>query len=217
MVDVNAQVNAVTREVHAEEANGTPSYIQTLSQEYRSPIDDVWNAVTTSERIARWFLPVTGELRVGGRYQLEGNAGGEVIDCVAPADGSARYRVTWEYGGGISWVAVRLSTTGDDRTLLELEHTAPAADIPPGFWEQFGPGATGVGWDVALLGLALHLSGGEGPSPEQAEAWALTDEGRAFYRASATAWGVAHAASGVEEEAARRAADATYGFYTGQS
>jgi hypothetical protein len=146
-----------------------------------------------------------------------GNAGGEVLDCPPPADGAAHYRVTWEYGGGVTWLAVRLQALGSDRTRLELEHTARAADIPPGFWEQFGPGATGVGWDGGLLGLALHLAGDAGIRPEDAEAWALSDEGAEFYRAGADAWGAAHAASGADAAAAARAADATFAFYTGRS
>ncbi len=217
MVDVNAQVDAVTRDVRTAELNGETSHVQTLSQEYPSPIADVWDAVTSVERIPRWFLPVTGDLRLGGRYQLEGNAGGEVLECAPPSGDAAHYRVTWEYMGGVSWLAVRLVATGDDRTRLELEHTARAADIPPGFWEQFGPGATGVGWDGGLLGLALHLAGGAGIAPEEAEAWAVTDEGKAFYRGAADAWGRAHAAAGADADAAARAANATFAFYTGQT
>lgn len=215
MVDVNAQVAAVARAVREEEVGGQPSHVQNLVQEYASPIDDVWDAVTSGERIGRWFLPITVDLLIGGRYQLEGNAGGEVLECAPPADGAARYRVTWEYGGGVTWLAVRLTSEGPERTRLELEHTAHTADVPPGFWERFGPGATGVGWDGGLLGLALHLSGGAGISPEEAQAWAFTDEGRAFYRGAADAWGDAHAAFGADPASAARAADATYGFYTG--
>jgi hypothetical protein len=217
MVDVSAQVEAVSRSVTTDELDGEKTYVQVLGQEYPSPIEDVWDAVTSPERIPRWFLPIAGDLRLGGRYQLEGNAGGEVLSCAPPADGTASYRVTWEYGGGISWVVVRLAAAGTDATRLELEHTTRAGDIPPGFWEQFGPGATGVGWDGGLLGLALHLAGDSSVRPADAEAWALSDEGRAFHRAAATAWGDAHAASGTDPEVAARAADNTYAFYTGQT
>lgn len=215
MVDVLAQLGAVTREVRVDEVDGTTSHVQSLSQTYASPIDDVWDAVTDAERIPRWFMPVSGELRLGGRYQLEGNAGGEVLECEPPADGAAHYRVTWEFGGGVTWLTVRLAAEGD-RTRLRLEHVAHAADVPAEMWEIFGPGATGVGWDGGLMGLALHLESPDtAMQPSEAEAWAGTDEGRAFYRGAADAWAVASVADGADPEAAERQAAATYGFYTG--
>lgn len=215
MVDVHAQLGAVEREVVTEEVDGFSSRVQTLTQTYPSPIDDVWDAVTSAERIARWFMPVSGELRLGGRYQLEGNAGGEVQECAPPTDGAAHCKVTWEFGGGVTWLTIRLSAV-DGRTRLELEHVAHTDDIPSEFWDTFGPGATGVGWDGGLLGLALHLAGDTSLPPAAAEAWAFTDEGRAFYRGAADAWGAAHVADGADPDAASRGADATFGFYTGQ-
>lgn len=217
MIDVNSQITAVSRELRDEEIDGAPARVQSLAQDYPAAIDDVWEATTDPERIARWFLPVTGELRLGGRYQLEGNAGGEVLECAPPADGRAEYRVTWEFGGGVTWVTVRLVEQGPEHTRFELEHVAKTADVPAEMWDVFGPGATGVGWDGGLLGLALHLgTQAASLSPAEAQAWAFTDEGRAFYRAAADAWGAAHEAAGADPETAARGADATYGFYTGQ-
>lgn len=218
MVDVNQQIGSVTRELRETQVDGQPAHVQTIAQEYPAGIDDVWSAATEAERIARWFLPVSGELRLGGRYQFEGNAGGEVLACDPPSDGAAEYRVTWEFGGGVTWLAVRLTAQGPERTRFELEHTALAADVPPGMWETFGPGATGVGWDGGLLGLSLHLGAVEGSlSPEEAAAWAVTDEGKAFYRGAADGWAAAHVAAGADAETAARAADATFGFYTGEA
>ncbi|TDD06120.1 hypothetical protein E1292_15690 [Nonomuraea deserti] len=54
---------------------------------------------------------------------------------------------------GFPEVEVRLSAAAGG-TLFELMH---AAEVPD-FWSGFGPGAAGVGWDLALLGLGLHLS-----------------------------------------------------------
>ena len=88
MVDVNAQVAAVARSLRDEQIDGDRTFVQTLSQSYPSPIDDVWDAVTSAERIPRWFTPISGDLRLGGRYQLEGNAGGEVLECAPPDDGA---------------------------------------------------------------------------------------------------------------------------------
>lgn len=216
MVDVQAQLGAVERTVGSTEVDGAPARVQSLAQRYPSPIDDVWSAVTDPARIARWFLPVSGDLRLGGRYQTEGNAGGEILECDPPAGDRARYRVTWEFGGGMSWLEVRLTGEGDS-TRFELEHVAREADVPAEMWETFGPGATGVGWDGGLLGLALHLSAPDtAMTPEQGQAWALSDEGRAFNRGAADAWAEASILAGTDRETARRQAAATFGFYAGE-
>lgn len=215
MVDVHAQLAAVTRSYTTEERDGEELHVQVLEQTYPSPLDDVWDAVTSAERIARWFLPVSGELELGGRYQLEGNAGGTILTCEPPAGDTAEYTATWEFGGGVSWIGVYLRGEGE-RTRFALEHTSRVSDVPAPMWDTYGPGATGVGWDGGLLGLSLHLGGVEGSlSPQESQAWAGTDEGRSFYRGAADGWATAHAASGADEETARRNADATYGFYTG--
>ena len=216
MVDVPAQLQSVTRTYRAEERDGAPVHVQSLEQTYPAALADVWDAVTTAERIPRWFPPLTGELQLGGRYQLEGNAGGEILRCEPPADGTAEFAVTWEMMGGVSWLTLRLAAEGEQATRVELEHISRTADVPAEMWETFGPGATGVGWDGGLLGLALHLGATEGSlAPGDAEAWAATDEGRAFYRGAADGWAVAHTAAGEDAELAQQRADATYGFYTG--
>ena len=171
-MDVNAQLDAVERDVAAGTRDGAGTYVQTLAQTYHAPIDDVWDALTSAERIPRWFLPVSGDLRLGGRYQLEGNAGGTVESCDAPNS----YGVTWEYGGGVTWVTVRLTELGPGRTRVDLGHVAPSADPGDEMWEQFGPAATGIGWDSALLGLAQHLTTGE-VRPDNAQEWLASDEG----------------------------------------
>jgi uncharacterized protein YndB with AHSA1/START domain len=215
MIDINAQLDAVDRAVSTEEVEGVQSRVQTLVQTYPSPIDDVWSAVTSAERIGRWFLPVTGDLRLGGQYQLEGNASGTIQSCDPPQAGTAQYDITWEFGGGVTFVTVRLESVGSDRTRLELQHVAPVSAVPDELWHQFGPAGTGIGWDSGLLGLTLHLTDPDS-RPEDPEAWTMSDEGRAFLRGSADAWAVAHAGDGIGTDTARAAADATYAMYTGE-
>jgi uncharacterized protein YndB with AHSA1/START domain len=99
-----------------------------IQRTYDSPIEDVWDALTTPERISRWFLPISGDYRVGGRYQLEGNAGGEILDCDRPH----RFRVSWVYGptpdeGAASELTIRLTPDGAEATSVELEHVAMLA------------------------------------------------------------------------------------------
>lgn len=209
MSEIADAINRMHRRVGTRQVEAGEARTVLLRRAYDAEIADVWDAVTSPERIARWFMPVSGELKVGGRYQLEGNAGGEILECVEPE----RLRVSWLYGPdpGFSEVEVRLTPEEGERTVLELEHVAV---VPDDFWDQFGPGAVGVGWDLGLYGLALHLAGG-GLSKEEAATWHTTPEGSAFIKGSGEGWGEAYAASGADRETATRTAAATIAFYTG--
>jgi uncharacterized protein YndB with AHSA1/START domain len=215
-MDIDSQIDGVDRAVSSTERDGVPVRVQTLAQRYPSPLADVWEAVTTAPRIARWFMPVEGDLVLGGRYQLQGNAGGTVLECEPPAEASARFRVTWEFGGGVTWLTVRLHAEDADSTRLELEHVAPVDAVPEELWNRFGPGATGLGWDGALLGLSLHLTAPE-QRPDDPMAWQLGPEGRRFNRLAADRWALAHAADGADPEVAGAAADAVYAVYVGDA
>jgi uncharacterized protein YndB with AHSA1/START domain len=207
-IDIAGHVGAITRAVRRGERDGKPSQTVVAERTYDTSIDDLWEAITSAERIPRWLLPVSGELRLGGRYQLEGNAGGEVIACEPPR----RLAVTWEYGGDVSWVDVELSTVPSG-TRLALEHTAH----PSPAWEAagFGPGAVGIGWDLSLLGLALYLTSGTALDPAQTQAWQASDEAKDFMRSSSDAWCDADIAGGTPSDVARAAADRTTEAYTG--
>jgi hypothetical protein len=74
----------------------------------------------------------------------------------------------------------------------------------------YGPGAGGVGWDLALLALGRLLAGGEITGHEEFE---KSPEGREFGRRSAAAWGQAHLAAGGEPEHVAAAVEATTAFY----
>ncbi|QIK72423.1 polyketide cyclase [Propioniciclava coleopterorum] len=216
MVDVDRQIDAVTRTLHPAEHDGAPAWMQTLTQRFDVSLERVWRAVTDPEHIGRWFLQVHGDFRVGGRFQLEGHAGGRILECRPPEGGHAHYTVTWAFEGAPdSWVTVTLAEAGEGRTSFELEHIARADDLPAGMWEQFGPGATGAGWDGALLGLALDL-GVQDAGIGDFDAWQLGEEGRRFSRRSADAWADADVAAGTDPVTATTRANETYAFYTGQ-
>jgi uncharacterized protein YndB with AHSA1/START domain len=207
--DPVALVRATDRRVVATSVNGIPARIVTASREYPASVDDVWDAVTNPERLPRWFAPVSGELSLGGRYQVEGNAGGEVQTCRPPR----LFEITWEFMGATSWLAVELSEAATG-TRLELRHTQHTDND---FWTQFGPGATGVGWDLGLLGLSQHLTGGADVDAAAAEAWSLSDDGRAFSTGCAEGWAAADIEAGADPESARAAGRATAAFYRGES
>jgi uncharacterized protein YndB with AHSA1/START domain len=196
----------VTREVRSGVRDGAATKIAIARRAYLTDQADLWDALTSPDRIPRWFLPVSGDLRAGGRYQLEGNAGGVVERCKEPES----FSVTWEFGGMLSWLEVTLTPAGE-RTTLELAHEAP---VDPGLWGQFGPGAVGVGWDLALMGLGRHLESGAPVDPRLAVTFPASPDGVEFIRAAAAGWAGAAIADGAEPGAAQEAAARTVAFYT---
>jgi uncharacterized protein YndB with AHSA1/START domain len=210
VIDVAHQISAVQRRVGSRVLEAGDARTVTVSQVYDADLDDVWDACTNPERIPRWFLPVTGDLRVGGRYQLEGNASGEILRCDPPQG----FDATWEYGGEVSWIELRLTPEPGGRTRFTLKHIAHVDDER---WAEFGPGAVGVGWDLALVGLALHLAGGGAAvDPAEVAAWSASDDGRRFMALASDEWRDASVAAGTKPDAAREAADRTTAFYTAE-
>jgi uncharacterized protein YndB with AHSA1/START domain len=209
-LDFLRYIGAITREIQTREYEGHPARVLIATCAYDTEVADLWDAITNPERIPRWFLPVSGDLRLGGRYQLQGNAGGQVTACDPPR----AFHLTWEFGGQVSWLNVRLTALSDGGAQLRLEHIA---HVPDEFWNLYGPGAVGVGWDLSLLALGRHLETGTALDPKQAAAWPTTDDGKEFVSRSSAGWAAASIAAGTPEPAAQEAAARTTAFYTGQS
>jgi uncharacterized protein YndB with AHSA1/START domain len=203
-LDVDRLIGAVRREFVRREYNGKPALSVIAHRTYDTTADDLWNAITTRDRICRWLGVIEGELVLGGRYQIQGNASGQITTCEPPR----HLALTWEFAGSVSWVEVTLAPDGK-RTHLVLEHIGP--DVPDEHFEKYGPGAGGVGWELGLVGLAHHLETGES-APSEAEP---TPELKQLIRLAAAEWGRAAIAGGVPEDQARAQAARTAAFYTG--
>jgi uncharacterized protein YndB with AHSA1/START domain len=184
MIDIASQLKAIHRAVGKQPIDGGEGIGVLLRRSYNASIEDVWDALTDPDRIKRWFFPVSGDLRVGGSFQLEGNAGGDIRKCEPPR------LLTVTFGGPTSVVELRLSADGDSDTVLELEHTVPI--------EMAGSGAgalyVGPGWDGAFLALDLFLRGEVSPDPVAA---ANSPEAREFSRQSVHAWTAVVESSGT--------------------
>ena len=204
---VEGHLGAVERSVSSVARDGQSARVVTLGRSYPTTVEDLWDAVTNGERIPRWFLPISGDLVLGGRFQLQGNAGGTVTACQPPS----LLAVTWEFGGDVSWVAVRLSDD-DDRARLALTHTAHLSE----HWGEYGPGAVGVGWELGLVGLASHVAQPSAPKLDEATFVASAD-GKAFVAGSSDGWRRAAIANGADPHAARAAANRTTAFYSDDS
>ncbi|MGY1714876.1 SRPBCC family protein [Geodermatophilus nigrescens] len=183
MRDLLTEIAETARAVAREGAGDDELIAVRLRREYPADVADVWDAVTDPARLARWFAPVSGDLRQGGSFAVEGNADGEIRECTPPST----LVLTW--GGPVSVVTVRLAAAGQG-TALELEHTVPAAFAGSGAGALF----VGPGWDVALLGLALHVDGEDVGDPV---AWEGSEGVRAANAASIDAWVATVTASGT--------------------
>jgi uncharacterized protein YndB with AHSA1/START domain len=207
VIDVVHEMTASRRVVGADTPAAGMAHTVTISRSYDAAIDDVWDACTNPERIPRWFLPISGELRVGGTYQLEGNAGGVIERCEPPSHLGA----TWEFDGNVSRIDLRLTAESNGRTRLEIQHTLPDDD----HWREFGPGATGVGWDLTVMGLGLHLATGRAVDQAEISTWSASPDGRRFLTESSRSWGEADVAAGTASAVAEAMAARTAAAYLG--
>jgi uncharacterized protein YndB with AHSA1/START domain len=135
---------AVTGEILPDE----PGFELRFEEVYDTDPDDLWEAITTPDRIARWMQTFRGDFRLGGRWQVLTRDGavycdGEVTACDRPRG----FTTTWTVvGERPSLLTVRLEPLDANRTRLHLRHehvTRP----------DYGPG-----WHTYLESLAWHLA-----------------------------------------------------------
>jgi uncharacterized protein YndB with AHSA1/START domain len=146
---------AVTGEILPDE----PGFELRFDEVYDTDPDDLWEAITTPERLARWMAAYRGEFRLGGRWQALTRDGdvycdGEVTACDRPHG----FTTTWTVvGERAALLTVRLEPVDDGRTRLRLRHehvTRP----------DYGPG-----WHTYLESLAWHL--GDPDAPKDRARW----------------------------------------------
>lgn len=207
-VDIAAHLGAVTRVVETRTQDGQEMLVVVASRAYDTTVEDLWEAVTDSMRLSRWFAQVDGDLVLGGRFQVRNNASGTVTSCDPPRG----YSVTWEFGGGVSWVNVMLQPTKDGGAHLTVEHIAP----PNPHWDKFGAGAGGVGWELGLLGLGMHLRSQEARDRFDEHAFGVSEEGKEFVRIAGEGWIAAEIAHGESVTEATKRGQRTIAFYRGE-
>jgi uncharacterized protein YndB with AHSA1/START domain len=147
MTDKASSLAETSREVGRRRIGAGEARTALIRRRYDAEIEDLWEACTTPERLNRWFLPVSGDLRVGGRFSLQGNASGEILRCEPPR----LLKLTWAYGDRpVDEVELRLSPAEGGATVLEIEHATVSRLVE---WEgqmlDVIPGV-GVGWELPL-------------------------------------------------------------------
>jgi uncharacterized protein YndB with AHSA1/START domain len=208
-IDIAAHLGAVSRVVEDRVHEGQANRVVIASRAYDTGIEDLWDALTSQERLPRWFAPVDGELKVGGRFQVKNNAGGTITACVPPKSFSA----TWEFGGSVSWINIALAPMEDGGTHLTLEHICP----PNPHWDKFGPGAVGVGWELGLLGLGMHIRSQAARDAFDEHAFGVSEEGKGFVTSTGEGWIAADIAGGESAAEATQRGQRTIHFYRGES
>jgi uncharacterized protein YndB with AHSA1/START domain len=185
VIDFLEHINAVQREVSRTGETVTVR----MRRSYQAEPEELWDALTDPDRMKRWFMPVTGDLAVGGTFQLQGNAGGEILECEPPK----RFRVT--FGGPTSLLELRLTPGSGASTDLELEHSMSEPPAPGGSGALW----VGPGWDGGVLALALYV---DGELPEDADPVAMADSPEVikYNEQSVRAWIETIRASGTTSE-----------------
>jgi uncharacterized protein YndB with AHSA1/START domain len=158
------EVSGTRREIGSRSIGAGLARTARIRRRYDAAIEDVWEACTDPDRIGRWLLPVTGDLRPGGTFQLEGNASGEILRCEPPR----LLAVTWVYAGrDADEVELRLAPGDDGGTVLEIEHASVhdvfRNDPKSGMW------GLGTGWEMGLFALEKHLGGELAEAPAEAD------------------------------------------------
>jgi uncharacterized protein YndB with AHSA1/START domain len=124
----------------------------TFRRRYARPIEKVWAAVTTPERLADWLAKAEYEAKVGGAVRITWSAADYSMDGkVVAYDPPRRFAWTWPLDGRDTVVSFDLEADGDG-CWLTLTH----AGLDPK-----GKDGNGVraGWHAHLDGIADAIDG----------------------------------------------------------
>jgi uncharacterized protein YndB with AHSA1/START domain len=179
------------REIGSRQIDAGAARTILMRRRYAAPAAEVWRWCTEPELLGRWFMRPEGDLRLGGRFTFEGNAGGEIRHCEPPR----LLAVTWAYGGRpVDEVRLRLAEQSPGTTLLELEHASVTTEIEvdgrmvdvvlndpgSGLW------GLGAGWEMGLVALDALL---RQDAPDQAAVRpASRGQARSLADQSSRAW-----------------------------
>jgi uncharacterized protein YndB with AHSA1/START domain len=128
--------------------------VAVFTRSYETTVEDLWDACTNPERLRRWYVPVTGDLRVGGSFEQLNMGTGTIVACDAP------HFLKLSLGGGTDEMELRLSPGPENGiTTLELQHatTRDSHDIGGQVFDAIF--CMGGGYYPRLLALDLHLRG----------------------------------------------------------
>jgi uncharacterized protein YndB with AHSA1/START domain len=128
--------------------------VAVFTRTYETTVEDLWDACTNPERLSRWYVPITGDLRVGGEFQQVNMGSGTILICDPP------HLLKLSLGGGVDELELRISSGAETGTAgLELQHatTLDSHDIGGQIYDAIF--CMGGGYYPRLLALEQHLRG----------------------------------------------------------
>ncbi len=131
-VDASDQLDAVERTLIATPDGPMISATSWLSQFYPTTVEDLRDACTTPRSAGALVRAGGGDLRAGGRFEVEDNASGTIETCTAPTG----FVATWEFNGAATRLAISIAPDGADRARLTLEHSGV---LPQELWDAVRP------------------------------------------------------------------------------
>jgi uncharacterized protein YndB with AHSA1/START domain len=128
--------------------------VAVFERTYATTVEDLWDACTNPARLGRWYVPVTGELRLGGTFQQANMGSGTIVACERP------HLLKLSLGEGADEIELHLSAGAvDGTTKLELQH---ATTLDSHVIERRSYDAIfcmGGGYYPRLEALDMHLRG----------------------------------------------------------
>ena len=128
--------------------------VAVFTRSYETTVEDLWDACTDPERLRRWYVPVSGDLRRGGTFEQVNMGSGTILACDAP------HLLKLSLGGGVDEIEVRLSAGPQDGTaILELQHATTLDSHHIGGQKYDAIFCMGGGYYPRLQALDQHLRG----------------------------------------------------------
>ncbi|MDX6197225.1 MAG: hypothetical protein QOJ79_376 [Actinomycetota bacterium] len=154
MTAVTQDHTATEHELRHPTIPAGPARSATFRRTYDASIEDVWDACTNPERLARWYQPVQGDLRLGGEFTQGEMGGGRIVACEAPR----LLRLALGPGDpSPDQLEVRLSPGADGGTVLEVEHATTLDSHEIGGQMYDAVYCMGGGYGPRMLALDLYL------------------------------------------------------------
>ncbi len=106
---------------------------------YATGVDDLWEAITTRDRLARWMADYTGDLREGGTWAVatEGDEEPWATGTIASCDAPRSFTTTWHATGEEPTELTVTLEEADGGARMRLVHTGIRSIFYGAGWQTY--------------------------------------------------------------------------------